>query len=155
MIQRIQSVYLSVIALLSLFFFSGSFLSFSEKDGSIINVVFNGIFRVTAGKSPELIEKLIPLTALLLIIPLLSLVTVFLYKNRKLQMKLAIVLIVIIILIILAFVHVSMSVIAKFEASIIPEFKMILPVLMLILSILAFRGIRKDDQLVKSYDRLR
>jgi hypothetical protein len=30
-----------------------------------------------------------------------------------------------------------------------------MPVIQLILSILAFRGIKKDDQLVKSYDRLR
>jgi hypothetical protein len=32
---------------------------------------------------------------------------------------------------------------------------MILPLAILIFSILASRGIKKDDQLVKSYDRLR
>jgi hypothetical protein len=32
---------------------------------------------------------------------------------------------------------------------------MALPFLQLIFSILAYRGIKKDDQLVKSYDRLR
>jgi glucan phosphoethanolaminetransferase (alkaline phosphatase superfamily) len=155
MIQRIQSVYLSLIAFLSLLFFFGSFLSFSEKSGSVINVTFNGIVRVTSGQSPELVEKLLPLSGLIIIILIISLITVFLYKIRKIQMKLTIGLIVLSSLLIIALVHVSFSVIAKFDAHFLPGFKILLPVLMLIFSIMAYLGIRKDDQLVKSYDRLR
>jgi uncharacterized membrane protein YidH (DUF202 family) len=56
---------------------------------------------------------------------------------------------------VIASIHVSFNIVSKFEARIIPGFKMILPILILIISILAYRGIKKDDQLVKSYDRLR
>jgi hypothetical protein len=54
-----------------------------------------------------------------------------------------------------ALIHVSINSISKFTATIIPGFKMIIPILILVFSILAYLGIRKDDRLVKSYDRLR
>jgi hypothetical protein len=155
MIQRIQSVYFSLIAVISLLFLTGGILTFAEKAGSLIKVTFSGIFRISSGQTPELIEKLIPLSVIIILIPLISLITIFLFKNRKVQLRLALILIVLISVYIIALVHVSMSVISKFEASLVPEFMMILPLLILILSILAYRGIKNDDRLVKSYDRLR
>jgi purine-cytosine permease-like protein len=47
------------------------------------------------------------------------------------------------------------SVIHDLKMSLVPGLKMAFPVLILIFSILAFRGIRRDERLVKSYDRLR
>lgn len=44
---------------------------------------------------------------------------------------------------------------SKYDAEIVPGFKIALPVIILILNILTYRGIRHDDRLVKSYDRLR
>jgi len=155
MIQRIQSVYLSLITILSLLLLNGSILAFSEKTGSLIKVTFIGVFRDNAGQGLELIEKLLPLSVLIILIPVISLITIFIYKNRKVQLRLSLFLIILISVFVIALVHVTMSVISKFEASIIPGFKMILPVLILIISILAYRGIRNDDRLVKSYDRLR
>ena len=155
MIQRIQSVYLSLITLLSLLFLTGSFLTFTEKSGSLIRVAFNGIFRDNAGQNLELIEKLLPLSIIIILIPILSLIAIFIFKNRKIQMKVVLILIILSIVLIIALIHVSFRIISKFDATIIPGIKMILPVLILIISILAYRGIRKDDQLVKSYDRLR
>jgi hypothetical protein len=49
----------------------------------------------------------------------------------------------------------SYSVMSKYDATLVPGIKMSLPFLQLILSVLAFKGIKKDDKLVKSYDRLR
>lgn len=155
MIQRIQSVYLSLITILSLVLLNGSILVFSEKTGSLINVTFSGIFRANTGQGLELIEKLLPLSVLIILIPLISLITIFIYKNRKVQLRLSLFLIILISVFVIALIHVSLSVISKFEASIIPGYKMIIPVLILIISILAYRGIRKDDRLVKSNDRLR
>lgn len=155
MIQRIQSVYLSLITLLSLLFFSGDFLKFADKAGVVIKVTLNGIFREVAVPGPELIEKLVPYSLLIILIPLISIITIFLFKNRKIQLKLALILIITVSVFTIASVHVSMSIISKFRASVIPGFKLFLPLLMLIFSILAFRGIRNDERLVKSYDRLR
>jgi hypothetical protein len=52
-------------------------------------------------------------------------------------------------------IYVSFRIVSKFDARLIPGFKMILPLAILIFSILASWGIKKDDKLVKSYDRLR
>jgi hypothetical protein len=155
MIQRIQSVYLSLITLLSLIFLKGGFLVFSEKSASFIRVTFFGIFRTGAGQNPELIEKLLPLSVLIALIPVISLITVLFFKHRKIQMRLSLILIFLTIIFVAALVHVSFRTLSKFDATIIPGIKMILPVLILVLSILAYMGIKKDDRLVKSYDRLR
>lgn len=155
MIQRIQSVYLSLIALISLFLVKGSFLVFSEKAGSVIRVTINGIFREDAAQGLVLIEQLLPLSVFIILIPITSLITILLFKNRKIQLRLSLFLIVLIVILIIAFIHVSISVISKFDAGIIPVLKMFIPLLILIVSFLAYRGIKKDDQLVKSYDRLR
>jgi 4-amino-4-deoxy-L-arabinose transferase-like glycosyltransferase len=150
-----QSVYLSLITLLSLLFLNGGFLTFTEKSGSLIRVAFNGIFRDNAGQNLEFIEKLLPLSVLIILIPILSLIAIFIFRNRKIQMKVVLILIILSIVLVIALILVSFRIISKFDATIIPGIKMILPVLILIISILAYRGIRKDDQLVKSYDRLR
>ena len=155
MIQRIQSLYLFVLAVLSGLLLTGSVLNFIDKTGSVIKVTYNEIIKSTGGQGIELIEKLLPLSILIIIITVFSLMTIFLYKNRKVQLRLALVLIILTATQLIAFVHVSLSVISKFEAHLVPGIKMIIPVLMLILSVLTYRGIRKDERLVKSYDRLR
>ena len=155
MIQRIQSLYLFVLAVLSGLLLTGSVLNFIDKTGSVIKVTYNEIIKSTGGQGIELIEKLLPLSILIIIITVFSLMTIFLYKNRKVQLRLTLVLIILTATQLIAFVHVSLSVISKFEAHLVPGIKMIIPVLMLILSVLTYRGIRKDERLVKSYDRLR
>jgi len=155
MIQRIQSVYLFIIALLSSFLIPGSFLNFTEKTGSFIRVSFNAVIRNNAGKATEMVEKLLPLSVLIVLITVISLATIFFFKKRKVQMQLSRFLILLAGILVVACIHVSFRIVSKFDAGIIPGLKMILPVLILIISILAYRGIRKDELLVKSYDRLR
>ena len=155
MIQRIQSLYLLLTTLLSLLFLKGSFLNFVDKTGSVIKVTFNGIIRDTGGQGFELIEKLLPLTALIILIPAISLVIIFIFKNRKIQLWLALSVIILIVGFIFVSIFYSWFVITEYGAELVPGFKMVIPVLILIFSILAYRGIRKDDNLVKSYDRLR
>lgn len=155
MIQRIQSVYLFLIALFSSLFLSGSIINFVSGPGSVFKITFASILKSTEGNGLEVIEKLIPLSVLIILIPIISLVTIFVFKNRKIQMRLALFLMILCTLLVFALIHGSIIIISKFGATITPGFKMILPVLMLILSVLAYLGIKKDDHLVKSYDRLR
>jgi hypothetical protein len=143
------------MVLLSSLLIPGSFLNFTEKTGSVIRVSFNEVVRDNAGKATELLEKLMPLSVLIVLIPVISLATIFFFKKRKFQLQLSRLLIFLAGILVIAYIHVSFRIVSKFDAGLIPGFKMILPVLILILSILAYRGIRKDDQLVKSYDRLR
>jgi hypothetical protein len=43
----------------------------------------------------------------------------------------------------------------NYAAEIVPGIKMVIPFIIMIAAILAYRGIASDDRLVKSYDRLR
>ena len=155
MIQRIQTLYLSLTTLLPLLFLKGSILTFTDKSAFVISLSFRGIFRDAGVQGLEPIEKLLPLTVIIILIPAFSLLAIFIYKNRKTQVWLALSVIILIVGFILVSIYYSWFVITKFEAEINPGFKMVIPLLILILAILAYRGIRKDDLLIKSYDRLR
>jgi len=155
MIQRIQSLYLVLVSLLSLLLFRGSYLIFSEKTGNIIKVVFAGIIRDSAGTEPQIIQPLYLYSALLILIPLISLIALFLYKNRKFQTWLVLSLIVFVILQLALSVHYYSLIAETYGASFKPGFMMLIPVILLVFLILAYRGIKKDDEMVKSYDRLR
>jgi hypothetical protein len=107
------------------------------------------------GAGTVLIYKSLPLSVSIIIIAVLSLVSIFLYKNRILQLRLVLALIVVIVILILLTGYYAYVAISHYEATFAPGVKMALPLILLILSILAYRGIRKDELLVKSYDRLR
>jgi hypothetical protein len=155
MIQRIQSLYLSLIFLLSLFLFTGSFLSFKEESGSNINLKFLGIFRDSGSLSVEKAGDAYPITIGIILIPVISMLTLVLFKNRKIQLKLAGLLIVLSLSFIVLSVLYVWIIITKYQSEVIPGIKMLIAGIILICSVLAYRGIKKDDNLVKSYDRLR
>ena len=155
MIQRTQSIYLLLTTLLSLLFLKGSFLNFIEKSGTVIKITFNGIARDAGGQGQELIEKLLPVSAFIILIPVFSLLTIFIFKNRKIQLRFALSVIIFIIGFIFVLIYYSWIVITEYRAEIVLGFKMAIPLLMLIFAVLAYRGIKKDDLLIKSYDRLR
>ena len=155
MIQRIQSVYLLLTILLSLLFLPGSFLTFIDNSASSITIGFIGIHREVGLNNSELVERLIPISFLFILIPALALVTIVLFKNRNIQLILSGILIFLIILLFIASTYYSYIIISHYEAHISIGYKMFIPLMLLIFSILAFRAIRNDDRLVKSYDRLR
>jgi uncharacterized paraquat-inducible protein A len=155
MIQRIQSLYLLLTTLLSLIFLKGSFLSFINEAGSVINISLNGITRGSEGQGSELIQTVLPITILIPLIAILSFGAIFCFKKRNIQLMMSKILIALVIALILVSGYYSYIIISKFNGEIVPGVKMALPFIILVLSILAFRGIRKDDKLVKSYDRLR
>jgi cytochrome bd-type quinol oxidase subunit 2 len=155
MIQRIQSVYLFLTTLLSLLFLRGSFLSFEDKSGSVIKITLTGIYRITGEQNSEVIKTVLPLTFIIILIPVICLVTIFLFKKRKTQKLLAIILIILVAGFIIVLVSYSWFVISEYKTGIVPGIRMAIPALMLISSVLTYRGIKKDDNLIKSYDRLR
>jgi hypothetical protein len=155
MIQRIQTVYLLLTTILAVFFLTGSILIFSSATGDQLIIKLTGIYTGNGHAEIEKIATPIFLSAILLLIPFTSLITIFLYKNRKLQIKLnLILLILILVLVLLILIHVF-ALSSDFRMNLSPDLKMILPLFMLISSVLSYSAIKKDDELVKSYDRLR
>ena len=155
MIQRLQSVYLLLTTLCSVLFLSGNMLKFTDDSGDLLNITYNGLKRISEGESPEQLARLLPLIILILLTAVTALIAIFLYRNRKLQIKFTIGLLILILILVMVLAGYSFLVMRNFDAEISWSIKMILPLLMLLFTYLAYRGIRKDEDLVKSYDRLR
>lgn len=150
MIQRIQSVYLLLVTILlacSAFFTLGYF----STDSGLTKAIFNPM-----GVTVE--QDLLPtwaLFTLLIIGAVIALVTIFLFKNRPLQLRLCI----FNTILMLGYYGALIFFIFKMKSTLASEFfvdwKICLPLVALILNYLAIRGIGKDEVLVRSYDRIR
>ena len=136
MIQRIQSVYLGVVAVLGL---------------AISSLVTYGTN--AAGEVIALTDQLYIAIAIVLG-GLLALISIFLFKNRKSQFMLNRLNMIVQLFLLGVFVGRSLKATGgSFE----PEkaVGMFLPVISIVLLVLANRAIKKDEDLVKSVDRLR
>lgn len=155
MIQRIQSLYLLLTSLLSILFLKGAFLTFFDNTGSSIEISLSGIMKYTGNADPVKVGEVWTILILSVIIPVLSIIIISLYKKRDYQLILTKILIIMISAFIGTSLVYSYIIISKYEADFTSWYKLIVPVLQLIVSVLAYYGIKKDDELVKSYDRLR
>ena len=136
MIQRIQTVYLFFVMLVS------GILPFwvnlwSDSDGNIIfaknDILVSGTFYTSA---------------------LLALVTIVIYKNRKNQFVLNRLNMILNLFLLGFFVYRSLNL--SGEASVSEKgIGMLIPIISIVLLALANRAIKKDEDLVKSVDRLR
>ncbi len=148
MIQRIQTVWLilaSIAGSLIFFFPIADILSQGEK----YTLDFNDLTNV----SGRVFTTAYAYTGVLGISIVLNILTIFLYKNRTLQMRLC----VYNSLLVIALVGLS----AYFAYSVLPLADVALgvsafiPFIMFILNMMARNGIRRDDKLVRSVDRIR
>ena len=146
MIQRLQTIYLALSALSfgSLFMFP-----FATSDKPVPFMLNDMVYNIQ--DSPILLG----LTVLGLI---LTIVGIFLYKNRKLQSKLAIFSIisaVFILLVAILLMYNEGTSLDSNDYTIDDEAGIFSPIIALVFSFLAYRGIQKDRKIVSSMDRLR
>ena len=135
MIQRIQTIWLLLAVIAALVSIELSFYS-GNKD--------NNLFENLNGSSNFL------LLILTVAVALTGLVTIFLFKNRKLQMRLTwLGLLLQLVVLALYFQQTKQFVQGNFTLTSAISF--VIPVFF----ILAWLGIRKDEKLIKSMDRLR
>ncbi len=141
MIQRIQSIWLALATAAGLMTYKLPLWEGTLQDGTK---------KVFLGPESLLLFTLIIATSVL------ALVTIFLYKNRKLQKTLCFLGIVFSIgIVALEFFQVSDLKTAQNFRENRWMIGAILPILMILLFMLAYSGIRKDEKLVKSLERLR
>jgi len=155
MIQRIQSIYLLLTTLLPALFIKGSFLRFINNSGSEIYINLKGLWQSSETGNDELIMRLAFLSVIPILIFILSITAIFLFRKRKIQLKLSGAIILLAIMHIGLMLYYIFWVTGKFQVELVPVYRMFIPVLILIFGILAYLGIRKDENLVKSLERLR
>jgi len=157
MIQRIQTLYLSlaIVALILLFFFPmASFLSDLEYLKFYVTGVKN---MVPDGVVPVSFTYTLPMVIAVIAIAALAGTSIALYRNRTKQIQMTNIAVMLNILFILAVLFIYIPLVKK-RTGIEPDTTMIgiyLPVISLMFLVLANRAIKRDDKLVRSIDRLR
>jgi hypothetical protein len=145
MIQRIQTIFLFLAA----GGFFGQFLTDFAKSSAPIPVLMSD--------SVYEIQDHPILLGLTLAGGLLALISIFLFNNRPLQMRLSIVtLIAAIFLPLVAFLLIYNEKTSLEDGIRIEDgIGAYLPIVSILMAFLAYRGIKKDDNIVRSMDRLR
>jgi len=155
MIQRIQTVYLLAIVILSGFvIFCPIAELLNNVDKLIYLVDYKGISLVKP--TGNIIESRIwALTSVSSVVPILALITIFSFKNRVKQIRLTVInmffMLCFYIFLILYIWPACVRLHTDWHLQIVSVF----PLLNLILSYLAIGSIGKDEKLIKSLDRLR
>ncbi|MGC9151919.1 MAG: DUF4293 domain-containing protein [Microbacter sp.] len=154
MIQRIQTVYLSLVVIISV-------IALFQPLAAIItpaNVFDLSSFGFTANPPIDALHTSTwSLLSVSLAIPILALATIFLFKKRKWQLTLSYInfllmdLYYITIIATLWFADKQLALSSRW----IYHYSFILQIINMILTFLAIRAINKDEALVRSLDRLR
>lgn len=156
MIQRIQSIYLlvAVLAGIATFFFKlATFLA----DQIYLEWYIYSLRNLTKGSDVIIHDYYsVFVTILMAAVMILAVLIIFLYKNRRQQLKLGRIAILInIVLIIVVFFIYPEVIERKLQVETTFETGIYFPLISLLFLIMASRAIMKDDKLVRSADRLR
>lgn len=154
MIQRIQTLYLLIIIVLSgITLFSPLAVLYNTTAVEYI-LNYKGIF-LHQQVANTFYSNVWGLTAIMLLVPVISFITIFLYKKRILQIRLSIInMILMASFYVLLFIYMWFA-IQNLHTDWSLKLVTIFPLINIILNYLAIRGISKDEALVKSLNRLR
>lgn len=154
MIQRIQTLYLLVAALLVATLFFVPFAELAGKDGAHYLFNISGI-NVNSSDGSKSLDNAWPVIVLVCLSLIMVVLTIFLFKNRITQIRIS---------------YISISFLFGLKALMyyytwssnnVPigglhsKIYAVLPLIAAIFVFLAIRNIRKDENLVKSIDRIR
>jgi hypothetical protein len=156
MLQRIQSLYLTAATILLVLLFSMPIAEVSVPGNQFCLIRMAGVFRIVPGGTEQAGILWWPLLILLVVIIILLLAAVLLYRKRMVQIRLCTLVILLlagmiglaVYYILIAFKDIGASA-HSFRISVV------FPLIAMILTYLAFRAIRKDEELVRSVDRIR
>ena len=162
MIQRLQTLYLLIVIILSIVSLCstiGLYNAGGEPVAEFSNFTFNPIvepFTQMQAAGPW------ALGVILIAVIAIAAFTIVIFHKRVLQMRLTIfnmILLVGYILTYAFFTWVYQQKLSEIQAPFLPEFQLklnaVYPLVSVILCFLAFRGIRRDEKLVRSLERIR
>jgi hypothetical protein len=151
MIQRIQTLFLLAVAILSGLLLTGDLISLNTEGGTVFSLGFRGLTE----NGGEVIQRIWPLAVILALVPVLALVAIFFYKKRSLQMRLTMLVLLLSLGTIILGAFYILTFDRKIDVTVVWKIKAVFPLICSILAWLANRAILKDEIRVRSYDRLR
>jgi hypothetical protein len=157
MIQRIQTLFLILVAAAGILLFWVPLAEYYDEYNGNYRLMVTGL--QCMDPDPRISTTFWFAVALLVVnilMPELALITIFLYKNRILQIRLiAVNLMITVIEVILIFLFYTSKVETLTSIKPAYQFGIFLPLIALVFLVLANRFIRRDETLVKSAGRLR
>ena len=156
MIQRKQTLFLLVAVIASLLcFFMPIGVILPKGMGGVVSLYNLGF--VDDNGTITVSGTCLPLFILLAVSTALSLVTIFLYKNRKLQLSLCATNLLFSVLwyIDYALLFFCMVTVPEVEGNVEVKFAASLPLIAIIMVVLARKGVADDEKLVRAADRIR
>lgn len=154
MIQRIQSLFLLAASILSAIFIFHPISSMIITGGVEAEFLPYGL--ISAGDTSKMIYNTFPVIILAVITTILNITAIFIYKRRNVQMRICVYNILLTIGLIISIFSYYFLIKRNFDISTHAfSYTSVLPFVNVILIFQAFRGIRRDDLLLKSYNRLR
>ncbi|MFH0756071.1 MAG: DUF4293 domain-containing protein [Bacteroidota bacterium] len=152
MLQRSQSLFLLGVFILSVLLLTGPLAKFFTEGGELI-LKHSGVVDAE-GVKLELATW--PLTMIFTVVSALSFLNIFFYRKRIRQMRIAIFTIFLGAGMTGMMFYYSWVVSSSLHSShTIYQWRFVLPPVCIILLFLAFRRIRRDELLVKAYERIR
>lgn len=151
MIQRIQSIFLLLVAVLMGVTVTSPLLSFQDAHNNILLLESMGIYFESQQAYPTW-----GIISIAVLIAGIALVEIFSYKDRKKQMKMSAVNTILILLF-----YITVAVYTYFGQRTMGavfykvEYGIMLPFIALVFNVLAQVRIKKDEKLVRSLDRIR
>ena len=155
MIQRVQTIWLFLASLALFCLFLVPYLQIIKPDGTAQAIKVTGVYE-QINNIPVKTQEFLGFTVLTVIVALLPLLVVFFYRDRKKQIVLSYLVIVAIIGLGFWLAQTAKGIVGDIKLD-IPNYGIgvLLPSVAIIFMILALKGIRRDEKLIKSADRLR
>ncbi len=157
MIQRKQSIFLFFAFLLLSVEYFYPLSSFYGENDSVTLYIYKIVSLVPDSQMPYTSGFVLPLLIIDSLAAIMSLGIIFLYKNRKTQMKLVKLTLFLVLIYVGLFFLYYVDTLEKYTGS-IAEYNyisVISPLVAIVFLVFAYRGILSDEKLVKSADRLR
>lgn len=149
MIQRIQTLFLLIALILQSLLFFQPLAVLQIDDATFYDIYIKGyVFE-------NQIQYSVSLLFFAFITSLLNLIIIFLYKKRILQMRLTVYNTILLIGLQGVIAYIIYATSDRLNAEIFLQYTAILPIVISILHLIAFKYIKRDEELVRSADRIR
>lgn len=149
MIQRIQSLFLLISAILLLILLWAPLAILQIDENTFYEIYTKGyVFE-------DEVQYSYSLWIFNAITILIAIVTIFLYKNRILQMRICIYNFILLLGLQGVIAYNVYATASNLKAEIFLQYAAVLPVVTAILHLIAFKYIKRDEELVKAADRIR
>ncbi|MCX7862450.1 MAG: DUF4293 domain-containing protein [Bacteroidales bacterium] len=149
MIQRVQTLFLLISTILLLLLIWNPLAILQIDESTFYEIYTKGYF----------FENEVQYSYALLVFNLITIIfpviTIFLFKNRILQMRLCIYNFILLIGLQAIIVYTIYATASNLKAEVFLEYTSVLPIIAAILHFIAFKYIKRDEELVKAADRIR